>query len=269
MCCALTTIVRQREEWRRKAVHHFSQGEAKEALLSYLVHGQLHVVKAREDAVNALVERWKADNGVEAPKKVLLLCSLNAEVSAVNRLCQEARQEAGLLGETKMFVNGNFIHRGDRILLGKNSSKLGVRNGFTAEVTKVDTVNGWLTVRLDKDDREVTISVANYGAKNFRLGYAMTVHKSQGVTVDHCHVLLGGHMSDLHLAYVQASRSRETTHLYIDEAHAGPGMRDVVRSLSRDRSKDLARDIIDRTYEQPARVEEQKRSFGRRISLGR
>ena len=51
MCCALTTIVRQREEWRRKAVHHFSQGEAKEALLSYLVHGQLHVVKAREDAV--------------------------------------------------------------------------------------------------------------------------------------------------------------------------------------------------------------------------
>jgi Ti-type conjugative transfer relaxase TraA len=269
MTCALTKIVRQREEWRREAVHHFSQGEAKEALLSYLVHGQLHVVKAREDAVNGLVERWKADNGIHDPKNVLLLCSLNAEVSAVNRLCQEARQEAGQLGETKMFVNGNFIHRGDKILLGKNDKKLDVKNGFTAEVTKVDTVNGWLTVRLDKDDREVTLSVANYGTKNIRLGYAMTVHKSQGVTVDHCHVLLGGHMSDLHLAYVQASRSRETTHLFIDEAHAGPGLRDVVRSLSRDRSKDLARDLIDRTYDQVAQAEEQIRSVAHRISLGR
>ena len=66
-----------------------------------------------------------------------------------------------------MFVNGNFIHRGDRILLGKNSSKLGVRNGFTAEVTKVDTVNGWLTVRLDKDDRELTISVAKLRGQEF------------------------------------------------------------------------------------------------------
>ena len=28
----------------------FSQGEAKEALLSYLVQGQLHVVKTREEA---------------------------------------------------------------------------------------------------------------------------------------------------------------------------------------------------------------------------
>src|SRR5512143_2296382 len=98
-----------------------------------------------------------------------------------------------------------------------------------------------------------SLRVDEYGAKNIRLGYASTVHKSQGRTVEHCHVLMGGHMTDRHLGYVQASRSRESTHLFIDQSHAGPDLREAVRALSRDRSKDLASDILDqtqRTHEQ-------------------
>ena len=47
-------------------------------------------------------------------------------------------------------------------------------------------------------------------------------------------------MTDLHLGYVQASRCRESTHLFIDQTHAGPDLREAIRALSRDRSKDLA-----------------------------
>lgn len=243
--CVLTKIVRQREEWRRETVEHFSRGEAKEALIAYAAQGQLHVTKTRQEAIEGVVGRWKADSGVERPRDVLLLASLNAEVKAINRLCQEERREAGKLAEEKIFIGGEAIHVHDRVILTKRDRKLGVENGFRAEVVSVDQAAKRLTVRLDQDDREVTLSVEAYGSKHIKLGYAATVHSSQGRTVEHCHVLMGGHMTDRHLGYVQASRSRASTHLFVDHAHAGPKLRDAVRSLSRDRTKDLARDVLD------------------------
>jgi ATP-dependent exoDNAse (exonuclease V) alpha subunit len=132
----------------------------------------------------------------------------------------------------------------DRVLLTKRDRKLGVENGFMDEVVRIDQGTATLGVRLDQDDgRSVALNVDEYGATNIRLGYASTVHKSQGRTVEHCHVLMGGHMTDRHLGYVQASRSRESTHLFIDRSHAGPDLGEAIRSLSRDRTKDLASDI--------------------------
>jgi ATP-dependent exoDNAse (exonuclease V) alpha subunit len=215
------------------------------------------VTETREEAIGGLVERWKADNGIQNPKDVLLLASLNAEVRAINRQCQEERLRAGELREEKLSVGGDDIHVHDRVLLTKRDRKLGVENGFMGEVIRIDQEMATLRVRLDQDGgRSVAITVEEYGAKNIRLGYASTVHKSQGRTVEHCHVLMGGHMTDLHLGYVQASRSRESTHLFIDRAHAGPDLSEAIRALSRDRSKDLASDLLDRC-QPPAHEQEQ------------
>ena len=247
--CELTQIRRQREEWRRQTVEHFSRGEAMEALTAYADHKQLHVTETREQAIRGLVERWKADSGIQRPQDVLLLASLNAEVRAINRQCQEERLRAGELHEEKLSVGGDNIHEHDRVLLTKRDRKLGVENGFMGEVVSIDHEKAALLVRLDQNGRAVSLCVEDYGAKNIRLGYASTVHKSQGRTVEHCHVLMGGHMTDLHLGYVQASRCRESTHLFIDEAHAGPELSEVIRALSRDRSKDLASGHLDRSQE--------------------
>ena len=250
--CELTQIIRQREEWRRQTVEQFSRGEAREALRAYAAQEQLHVTETREEAIGGLVERWKADNGIQNPKDVLLLASLNAEVRAINRQCQEERLRAGELREEKLSVGGDDIHVHDRVLLTKRDRKLGVENGFMGEVVRIDQETATLRVRLDQDDgRSVALRVEEYGAKNIRLGYASTVHKSQGRTVEHCHVLMGGHMTDLHLGYVQASRSRESTHLFIDRSHAGPDLSEAIRALSRDRSKDLASDSSTGASRQP------------------
>ena len=175
---------------------------------------------------------------------------------AINRQCQEERLRAGELREEKLSVGGDDIHVHDRVLLTKRDRKLGVENGFMGEVVSIDHEKAALLVRLDQDGRPVSLCVEEYGAKNIRLGYASTVHKSQGRTVEHCHVLMGGHMTDLHLGYVQASRCRESTHLFIDQAHAGPDLSEAIRALSRDRSKDLASDILDRC-QPPAHEQEQ------------
>lgn len=249
--CKLTRIFRQREEWRRGTVEQFSQGDARAALEAYAKMGQLVVTKTREEALTSLVDRWRLDRGIDDPKGVLLLASLNAEVREVNRMCQQELQAAGKLGAEKIFVDGDYLHVGDRVRLGlgKDALKLGVKNGFTGEVLSVNLETRMLSIRLDKGNRLVTLSVEHFGARHIQLGYATTVHKSQGKSVRACHVLMGGHMDDLHLGYVQSSRSTDSTYLIVDQAHAGPQLKDIVRSLSRDRTKDLARDILDRTHQ--------------------
>ena len=48
-------------------------------------------------------------------------------------------------------------------------------------------------------------------------GYATTIHKSQGATVDHAFVL-GSRQMDRHLTYVSMSRHRESVKFYADSS---------------------------------------------------
>ncbi|WP_273717697.1 MULTISPECIES: hypothetical protein [Bartonella] len=70
-----------------------------------------------------------------------------------------------------------------------------------------------LKVRLDSG-QDVVFSNQTY--QNVDHGYAATVHKSQGVTVDNVFVLASSSM-DQHLAYVSMSRHRYQSHLYVAE----------------------------------------------------
>lgn len=92
---------------------------------------------------------------------------------------------------------------GDRIYFLKNDRDLGVRNGTLATVEGVSA--GRVTARLD-DGRIVDVDIGAY--PHLDHGYATTVHKSQGVTVDRAHVLATRHM-DRHAAYVGMTRHRE------------------------------------------------------------
>jgi hypothetical protein len=71
-------------------------------------------------------------------------------------------------------------------------------------------------------------------------GYAATIHKAQGVTVDRAHVLASSHL-DRHAAYVGLTRHREGVELH----WAREDMRDragLDRVLSRERAKDTTLD---------------------------
>jgi hypothetical protein len=71
-------------------------------------------------------------------------------------------------------------------------------------------------------------------------GYAATVHKSQGVTVDRTHVLATSHM-DRHAAYVGLSRHRERVDLHWSTDQVGSRER-LARVLGRERLKDTSLD---------------------------
>ena len=75
---------------------------------------------------------------------------------------------------------------------------------------------GRLEIRLDTakgpgQGRSVSVSMADYAAVDH--GYATTIHKAQGATVDRSYVLASGSM-DRHLTYVGMTRHREEVRLY-------------------------------------------------------
>ena len=94
-----------------------------------------------------------------------------------------------------------------------------------------------LAIFLDTGYR-ITVDLNAY--PHVAAGYAVTVHKGQGQTVDSAFVLAGGPMTDRELSYVQASRARGQTRIYCDTDSAGEDLTQLARQMENSRAKDLA-----------------------------
>ncbi|MFB2553037.1 hypothetical protein [Ensifer soli] len=95
----------------------------------------------------------------------------------------------------------------------RNDKEMGVKNGMLGTVDTVDQDH--VSVLLDSDDgtpRRVTFDPQRY--RNFDHGYAVTIHKSQGATIDRAYVLFSRTM-DAPLTYVAITRHRDTLRLFL------------------------------------------------------
>lgn len=99
----------------------------------------------------------------------------------------------------------------DRIVFTRNDKEIGVTNGMLGTV--VTAREGETTVAMDGgNDRLVRFDPRDF--RSFDHGYAVTIHKSRGATVDQSYVLVSRPM-DRHLAYVAMTRHREDMRRFI------------------------------------------------------
>jgi conjugative relaxase-like TrwC/TraI family protein len=236
----LNQITRQREGWHREAVERFSAGNAGEALRAFSERGLVHVAEDRVGAMRELIARWK-ERALAAPGECLIFAGEGREAAALNRLAQAERAGAGLLGAERVTAGGEAFHAGDRVLFTRNTRVFGLRNGDLGTVVEAREGRGELAVRLD-GGRVVVVPLADYD--HVKLGYAMTTHKGQGVTCEAAFVLAGGGMQDRHLTYVQASRARGETRLFIDEQEAGAELTLIARRMEQERFKGMASELL-------------------------
>ena len=111
------------------------------------------------------------------------------------------------LGE-KEFVQG------DKVLFLRHDKKLGVTNGLTGTVKEVDAKNQVLTVET-KEGKPVQVNLDKYDYLTH--GYAITVHKSQGQTVNQVIYVSDpskGNVTNANLYYVAVSRGRDSASIY-------------------------------------------------------
>ena len=122
-----------------------------------------------------------------------------------------------------------------------------------------------LTVKLALDGREITVNFKRYSGNNLALSYVATNHKLQGQSEPIVHVLLDSHsMLDRAAVYVATSRSKRSTHIFCDQETVGPELRDLLRSVQRERQNTMAAQVI---LERRRREREHDRSISPGLSL--
>lgn len=234
----LAGVRRQRQEWARDASRLFARGNVRDGLDAYAQQGRIAEAETRAEIVERIVADWtdarrnllqNTDDRGDAPRlrgdELLVLAHTNEDVKRLNESLRKVMMEEGALTGAREFQTARGVREfaaGDRIIFLENARFLEprarhlgpqyVKNGMLGTVVSTDNKRGGplLSVRLD-NGRDVVISEGSY--RNIDHGYAATIHKSQGATVDRTFVLATG-MMDQHLTYVSMTRHRDRADLY-------------------------------------------------------
>lgn len=141
-------------------------------------------------------------------------------VEALNKRLQAARlpppKNAAECDETPAWrlSDDSEMREGDRVIHVKNDYKLGVMNGETGDVVRLDE----RMCRVDLGDR--IVDYARGQAKNLRLAYALTIHKSQGSEYEHVAIPVHtshSFMLSRSLLYTAITRGKKTVRLVGDD----------------------------------------------------
>ncbi len=259
----LTDIRRQKHDWQREASVAFATHRTAEGLQQYAERDCIRFAKDREQACADLIRDYLADRAQNPDGSRIALAHRRVDVRAINDGIRDVLQAEGLLAEAGgqqdvgasdggertdrelvyQTVNGERAFApGDRIVLLENNRDLGVKNGMLGTVEAVEP--NALHLRLDgssggpNDARHLALPVKDY--QSFDHGYATTIHKAQGATVDRAFVMASATM-DRHLTYVAMTRHREDVTLYAgrDELE---DMKEMVASMGRSGVKETTLD---------------------------
>ncbi len=228
----LSDIRRQHQDWQRQASVAFATHKTAEGLSAYRDHGDIHFAESRDAALAEIVRDYVADSEKRADGTRVAMAHRRADVRALNAAIrselqsrQRLERSPGLsdggdrgdgedVGE-RVFQTSNgkrAFAAGDRIIFLENNRDLGVKNGMLGTVEHVEPNK--IVARLDgRGGDSVSIATDSYQAIDH--GYATTIHKNQGATVDRSFVLASRTM-DRHLTYVAMTRHRDSVQLYAD-----------------------------------------------------
>jgi ATP-dependent exoDNAse (exonuclease V) alpha subunit len=153
-------------------------------------------------------------------KSNLVLAYTRDDVADLNAMIKAEMVKSGKVSDKNMEVavtvkDGDQDYQetqdfalGDRILFRENNRDMGVMNGSFGTLKAVE--DGQFSVKLDNGN---TVNFSPQEYTRFQLGYASTVHQSQGMTVDQSFVLATPHF-DRHTTYVAMSRHKDKANLY-------------------------------------------------------
>ncbi len=229
----IETARRQQDKWARDAATDFSLGRADKALAAFENHGKVHWASSEEAVINIVVDKWIKNRQARPKEAALILAKTNAKVAKLNeKIRDELKQSGEIRGEEIQVLartsSGKVarlpLAAGDQARFTKRNDDLGVINGTTAKVLKIETNRqDEIKLTLQMGDKVKSVSLSDLADDKGRVplthNYASTIYSAQGMTVDRAYVLADSSLKRNEI-YVAASRAKFSTELVIDESEA-------------------------------------------------
>ena len=223
----LDQLHRFTEDWEAAATRQLRVGDTA-CLEVYAAHGRLRDGSS-EAMLEAAYRAWAGD--LAAGRHSLLLAAHHGTVTALNQRARADRIRAGHVQPDAEVAlhDGTVAGRGDLVLTRRSQRRLQrpdggyVRNGDQWRVGAVhpDGAVDVTPVTSDGASQGAIVRLpADYVRDHVELGYALTVHRAQGVTADTTHLVADTRMSREAL-YVGLTRGRHANHGYIATDTAG------------------------------------------------
>jgi conjugative relaxase-like TrwC/TraI family protein len=191
---------RQSEADERAAIAAWRRGDYSEALTSWADRDRLVVTETGNEATAAMLASWidqrqGAPDAFTEQRGLLMVAATNEMVDRLNDGAQALRAVAGELGQERTYdlAGGRAItfYEGDYVMVRVNERQKGepdVLNGYRGVIDAIHD-DGSLAVRWERATREGRIVESRVLGPEFvakgglSKGYAITIHKSQGLTI--------------------------------------------------------------------------------------
>ena len=232
----VSEIHRQSAGWMKQASLDFARGNIKEALGAYQDALAIGGFSRQDEAFDALAADFATKH--KSGEMTLALAHSNKTVQELNDRIRANLKQSGDIGQGFKFETAKSIEdrredraanqgqtpsgadyrydfgKDDRIVFLQNDKIDGVkvRNGQLGRV--IEAKEGHMTVELENGER-VAFGQERYN--HISHGFAVTIYKSQGVTVDNTLVLAQRSMTQ-NLAYVAMTRHKKSAQMYYGEA---------------------------------------------------
>jgi conjugative relaxase-like TrwC/TraI family protein len=200
--------VRQHDPDERHALAELRNGDVASAIDWYASTGRIDTRLDRLSTLALMTEAWAHD--ITRGHDSALLAWRRTDVDDLNRLARNHWDRLGRLRRHDVEVApGRGYAIGDQLVALAPNPAAGIVTSEQLTVTAIDQTH--ISARTSLG-RTVLITGAGLDANHLDYGYARTVHRAQGATVDRVHVLAAG--GGRELAYVALSRAREHTRIY-------------------------------------------------------
>ncbi|MEV0773557.1 MobF family relaxase [Nocardia salmonicida] len=219
----LDEVVRFEDPAEAEASLEVRKGDAQQAWEFYNSNSRVHSGMADELREQMLTAHL-ADTG--EGKTSLMMAATLTDVYALNGAAQAAhilRDDVDSTGPHTKLADGHKGFVGDTIVTRRNNSEVRISGRGRRVGSPIDNGDLWRITGIRTDGTVIATGIGHGGQvalapryirDHTELGYASTVHRAQGMTVDRAHLLMNTTLGRA-LAYVGLTRGKALNAIYV------------------------------------------------------